>query len=250
MNKNSNIYVTLYAIGLTVICGALLASAFEVLKPNIAANQAYDLRRNVLLASIKLEKGDNVDAIFEKRVKTLVINAKGEIVKGQDAEKVNLAEEYRKKREERIYPVYILGKEGSPDVVEAYIMPLYGFGLWDNIFGYVGIDADGETIKGVVFGHKGETAGLGARITDNDIQRRFIGKKIFEGDKLTPVTMVKGERGGGDVSIKAFADQPHQVDGMSGATLTAEGLSNMLDDYLRGYEAYIRAERAKKSKNL
>ena len=118
---------------------------------------------------------------------------------------------------------------------EAYIFPVYGNGLWNNIFGYVALEGDLNTIKGTSFGHVQETPGLGARISDKEIQNRFVGKKIFDdGGTLVSVAMLKGEIG----DPSAFGD--HEVDGLSGATLTAKGVNAMLLQYFQGYEAYIK----------
>ena len=75
-------------------------------------------------------------------------------------------------------PVYVVGKKDNPSEVESFVLPTYGNGLWDNIWAYVAIDGDAETIEGIVFDHKGETPGLGARITDAEVQERFVGKKL------------------------------------------------------------------------
>jgi Na+-transporting NADH:ubiquinone oxidoreductase subunit C len=120
------------------------------------------------------------------------------------------------------------------DEVEAYIFPTYGNGLWNNIWGFIALKPDLRTIKGAAFDHVGETPGLGARITSPDIQSRYRDKQIFdEQGNLVSVEMVKGEKG--DNSIYG----PHQVDGLSGATLTAKGVNEMLSSYFGYYQSYI-----------
>lgn len=97
-----------------------------------------------------------------------------------------------------------------------------------------------NTIKGVVFDHKAETPGLGARITTDEIRSRFAGKKIKdEAGNLVSVAMQKGEQGGGDKSIEAFKNEMHKVDGMSGATLTANGINDMMSNYFKAYQNYF-----------
>ena len=128
----------------------------------------------------------------------------------------------------------------NPEKVEAYILPLYGNGLWDKIWGFVAVESDLNTIKGVSFAHRGETPGLGARIADSDIQSRFAGKKIYDSSgELVSVDMAKGEHGGGQSSIDYYANDPHTVDGMSGATITAKGVNQMLANYLEYYQGYF-----------
>src|SRR5690606_33468103 len=106
--------------------------------------------------------------------------------------------------------------------------------------GYVAIDPSFETIVGVTFDHKSETPGLGQRIATPEIQERFIGKKIYdEQGNLVSVQMMKGEHGGGASSVEYYNNNPHAVDGMSGATLTGKGVNQMLKDYLKAYESYF-----------
>ena len=93
-----------------------------------------------------------------------------------------------------------------------------------------------NTVQGVSFSHVGETPGLGARITESEIQARFKGKTIFDGEVITSIIMMKGE--GMD-----YSNDAHKVDGMSGATLTGKGVNNMLSDYFKSYENYLKSKR-------
>ena len=95
------------------------------------------------------------------------------------------------------------------------------------------VKSDFNTIQGVKFQHAGETPGLGARIESDEVQERFKGKSVFENGTLTSVVIQKGEG-------KEYGSEPHKVDGMSGATLTGNGVNNMLRDYLACYENYLK----------
>jgi Na+-transporting NADH:ubiquinone oxidoreductase subunit C len=115
---------------------------------------------------------------------------------------------------------------------------VHGFGLWNEIWGFVALESDLNTIRGVSFDHKGETPGLGARIaSDPEIAARYKGKTIYDGSNLVSVNMMKGE--GND-----YDNEPHRVDGMSGATLTGKGVNNMLMDYLQNYANYLKKKKA------
>ena len=117
--------------------------------------------------------------------------------------------------------------ESDPSKVDAYIFALFGNGLWDKIWGYVAVAPDLTTVKGIALDHRGETPGLGARITDDDVKDRYIGKQLFDANgTLVGIEMQKGERG--DPSL--FNE--HQVDGMSGATLTGNGVNEMILNYV------------------
>lgn len=129
--------------------------------------------------------------------------------KGMIPEQVDLAKEYKKAPADRLLPVYEFRSATDPSKVEYAVMPVYGFGLWNNIWGFVAVKSDFSTIQGVKFQHAGETPGLGARIVSDEIQDRYKGKVIFDGDVLASVMMQKGE--GMD-----YSNSPHKVDGMSG----------------------------------
>jgi Na+-transporting NADH:ubiquinone oxidoreductase subunit C len=235
--RQSNLYIILYAAGLTIICGGLLAFAAQGLKEPQERNIAQERRENILSTVLQLKDGDNVNAIYDTRVNAFVVDYSGNVKEGLKPADVNLAVEYKKPPRERLLPVYEFKSESNPEKIESVVFPLFGFGLWDSIWGFVALENDMNTIRGVKFQHKGETPGLGARINTDDIQSRYKGKKVFEGDALVSVTMMKGE--GND-----YSDDPHRVDGMSGATLTGNGVNRMLKDYLSSYMKYIQKFKA------
>jgi Na+-transporting NADH:ubiquinone oxidoreductase subunit C len=220
----------MYAAILTVVCGGLLAFAAEGLKEKQQANIALEQKQNILATVMELKEGDNVIDIYGKHVKAFVIDYNGNVQEGLKAEQVIVAAEYKKAPKDRLLPVYEFSGESGK--VESVVMPVYGYGLWNTIWGFVSLDSDFNTIKGVKFSHAGETPGLGARIDSDDIQMRYKSKKIFEGDKIASVVMMKGE--GND-----YTADVHKVDGMSGATLTAKGVNNMLQDYFACYLTYL-----------
>lgn len=243
--QQSNGYIIFYTIVLTVVCAVCLALASLGLKPYQDANKELERKQNILATVMKVKSREEAKDIYAKRVKSYVVDAEGVEVKGKKAEDIDVAAEYKKPTKDRKLPIYeILSADGSK--AEFYVLPVFGFGLWNDIWGYVALKGDLSTINGVKFDHKGETPGLGARIASDEIQGRYVDKKIFEGDKLVSVLMAKGEMGGGDASVSAFKDKAHEVDGMSGATITGKGLTKMLQDYLGCYEKFIRSKMAKK----
>ena len=223
----------MYAAILTVVCGGLLAFASESLKEKQQANIALEQKENILSTVMVLKDEDNASDIYNKRVKAFVVDYTGNVVEGKSATDVDVVAEYKKPAKERILPVYEFRSEADSAKIEFVVLPLHGFGLWDRIWGYVALQSDFNTIQGMVFQHKGETPGLGARIASEEIQDRYKNKQVFEGDQIASVEMMKGE--GND-----YSSQEHKVDGMSGATLTAKGVNNMLKDYMVCYENYIK----------
>jgi Na+-transporting NADH:ubiquinone oxidoreductase subunit C len=236
--QRSNLYIVVFTGILTIVCGALLAIAAEGLKPKQQENVELEKKKNILNSVMKLTGNEDIKAIYGARVKAYVVNTSGEVVDGV-AEDINVQAEYKKAdKSQRILPVYEILSETDPNTTEYYVFPLYGFGLWDNIWGYVSVKSDFNTIKGVIFDHKGETPGLGARITTPDIQDRYKDKELFNGDEFVSVIMMKGE--GND-----YSTEKNKVDGMSGATLTAKGINNMITEYISAYQPFIKSKKTK-----
>lgn len=232
--RQSNTYIILYSAAITVVCGGLLAFASVSLKDKQDANIAMEKKQNILSSVVTLNEGDDINALYESQVKGFVLDYAGNVKEGMAPDQVDLAKEYKKAPAERLLPVYEFRNQADPTKIEYAVMPVYGYGLWNNISGFVAVKSDFSTIQGVKFQHVGETPGLGARISSDEIQDRYKGKMIFDnGGKLLSVDMQKGE--GHD-----YSDNAHKVDGMSGATLTGKGVNNMLRDYLACYESYLK----------
>jgi len=231
--RQSNNYIILYAAALTVVCALALAFASVSLKDRQEANIARERKMNILATVIKLEEGANVEAIYEKRIRAYVVDFEGNIKNDIAVDKVVIAEEYKKPAKDRLLPVYEVKSESDSSKIEFTVLPVYGFGLWNNIWGFVALKSDFNTVQGAKFQHAGETPGLGARIESEEIQSRYADKKVFESGQVVSIYMQKGE-GSND-----YSSDSHKVDGMSGATLTGKGVNNMLQDYLSCYEKYL-----------
>ena len=194
---------------------------------------------------MSIPQGGDVQELYDQYIEGVVINYKGEVVttdadgKPVTAEGISPRKEYKKKNvADKLFPVYQFKSEVNIGSFDAYIIPVYGNGLWDEIWGFVAIGPDFNTIEGTSFDHKGETPGLGARITTDDFEARFKGKKIFEGSDLASVHVVKGE--GNPVA----SDEFHKVDGLSGASMTTGGLNEMLENYFGLYKNYFEKSRS------
>ena len=240
--QQSNTYVIVFSLVLTIILGGLLSGVSQGLAP--AQKKAVDLdTKKQILGAIPEEKaaldemsGEEILSRYDEVIKSVVADYQGNIVTTNEkgapmvAEDVSIEKNYKKAPEDRLYPLFEYTKSGS----EAFIIPTYGSGLWDAIWSFVALDTDLKTVVGVSFDHKGETPGLGARITEDEIQQRYNGKKLYnDNDEFVSITMVKGEN---NPESKLG---PHKVDGMAGATLTAIGVNNMLEKYLSYYQKYF-----------
>jgi len=243
--QKSNLYVIFFTAIVTIVFGGLLALAAVGFGPLQKKNRELDAKKKILGAVMELQDTDDVISIYKKRIKSLVVDIDGN-EKGEDiiAEEVNIGKEFKKPPEERLLPVFKYYSENDPEKVEAYIINLYGNGLWDKIWAYLALENDLNTIKGIVFDHKAETPGLGARITDKEVQQRFAGKKLYDDlsssfnkigmkRKLISVKVLRGE------GHKIPEDNYHEVDGLSGATMTTKGMNKMMMKYLGYYENYF-----------
>jgi len=239
--QRSNSYIIIFVIILTIVLGGLLSGANQILKTAQERSVDIDTKKKILGAVMDISSIKTDSAIlvrYDQRVTSIVVDINGNVIpkdsKGNDmvAEKINIQKQYRFKPEERQYPVFMFMNENDPSKVESYIFPMWGAGLWDWISGFVAVKSDLRTVAGVAFDHKTETPGLGARITEEAVKARYKGKFIFDDSgNLKPVTMVKGEN---NVDLDEY-----QVDGMSGATMTAKGVNRMIEGYLKCYEPYI-----------
>jgi len=229
-------YIYTFALIMTVIVAMLLAGSKVVLEPIASKNEDIFNKRQILeaIATPLEEAGKSVASlsdqevldIFEKQVDQAVVTADGASVENMKAIEVDMAKERKKPEAERMYPVYEVSLDGK----SFYIFSVRGSGLWDAIWGNIALEEDMNTVAGVSFDHAGETPGLGAEIKDNGSWKaQFVGKKIYKGDEYVSVYVRKG----------GAIDQEHEVDGLSGATVTADGVTEMLYNGLKAYEPYM-----------
>ena len=238
--QRSNTYIIIFTAIMTTIIGGVLSLASQLLGPAQKKSIELDTKSQILSAVMQFnKKKDDVLGIYNKRIKSFVVDYNGTLIekdkKGNPIipENVNVIRNFTYKPQERELPVYEFMNQADPTKIDAYIFPLYGNGLWNKIYGYIALEGDMNTIKGISFGHVQETPGLGTRIATSEIQKRYKGKTIFKGNDLVSVVMQKGEKK--DPSLFG----PHEVDGMSGATLTGKGVNAMLKEYLDCYKGYI-----------
>lgn len=227
LNTNSNAYTITYATVVVVIVAFLLAFAYAGLKERSDSNERIDKKQQIL-AALNIRNVDKVQT--ENRYKEVVmadeiVNARGQVLKqgaqkDQDGFKVD-----RKSMSSECLPVYVcrVGNETK------YVIPMVGKGLWGSIWGFVALNADGQTIYGAYFSHESETAGLGSLIKEEPFQREFQGKKAY----LNGIPTLKVVKSG---TVK---DANTECDGITGATLTSKGVNDMIHEYLKNYQAYL-----------
>ncbi|MBQ8051033.1 MAG: FMN-binding protein [Bacteroidaceae bacterium] len=201
LNTNGNVYTFVYAAVLVVIVAFLLAFVASALKPIQDANVERDTK-NQILTSLNITglKGEGIDKKYESVI--------------------------TEELEEQGGKVYVANVDGAVK----YVLPVKGRGLWGGLWGYISIDEDKQHVFGTYFDHESETAGLGARIKERWFQEQFNGKPIFTDDpQKVALTVVK----------KGQSKAETEIDGVTGATLTSNGVAGMVTDGLQKYIEFL-----------
>ena len=247
INKDSNGYTFGFAVALVVVVGSILAILAVQLKPLQDKNAEVKKKLDILSAMMDTEsKGitrKNAEEEFKKYIdldKAVILDSKGGVIEGMfdvdgkiiegEAFDIDIKKEFKdkkRKKEFRNFPLFVGELKGE----SVYIIPIIGNGLWGPIWGFICIDSDMNTIKGASFGHKGETPGLGAEITQKFFINGWVGEKIADKDGVfKPFKMVKDQSG---------ATEESKVDGITGGTITSKGVEEMANRCLEGYVSYF-----------
>ena len=228
MNTNSNTYTIVYASVMVVIVAFLLAFVSSSLKDKQNENVELDKKKQILSALNVDIKGADVAQLYSEIVKQEpLLSADGSIKAEEGAFAIDSKVENAKPLAERNLPLFICQVEGATK----YVLPVYGAGLWGPIWGYVALNDDQSTIFGVYFSHAGETPGLGAEITSVPFKSQFPGKQIAKEGEFTSVAIVK----------PGNAEEGRDyVNGISGGTITSQGVDAMLNDGLGQYVNFLK----------
>ena len=234
MHKDSNKATFLFSSGMVIVIAIMLSVAAIVLGPYQARNTRIEKMENILSSVGINGTSDEAEANFSKYIiKQVVLDSNGEPVNGETpAFDIDLKKELDKEKtgnqDKELFPLFVCQKENKT----FYIIPVRGKGLWGPIWGFIALEEDMNTVYGVSFGHKSETPGLGAEIETAKFQEKFKGKKILDDEgKFVSVKVVKGS---------SASTNPHGVDAVSGATITSDGVSEMLQRTLTNYIAYFK----------
>ncbi len=238
--RQSNLYTVVFIIITSFVAALILSVSSDMLRERQERNVVLDIKRNILSAVDLLKEGSNAEVIYKDQIRSVVVNSEGKIPeKSTPPEKIDFERELEKKPEERQYPVFMSINKRNGEV-SAYCIPIVGKGLWSTLYGYLALETDLKTIKGISFYKHGETPGLGGEIENPSFQKNFSGKQILTAaGELVSVTVLKG---------KTRPNSPtliHEVDGISGATLTSNGVNKLLKNCLTIYEPYFKTLRTK-----
>lgn len=254
---NDNIVKTIgVATLLCLVCSIVVSGAATLLRPTQVANALLDKKNNILAVSGLDQSGKTVEQLFE-RIDTRVVDlASGEYTDAVDAasfdqRKASKEPAYRVKltksqdiaqigARSKYASVYVVS-EG--DSVSKIILPIKGYGLWSTLYGFLALEADAETISGITFYEHKETPGLGGEIENKKWQASWKGKKLIDATGQPVIQLIKG-------SITPDTPNPeYKIDGLAGATLTSNGVSNLVQFWMGddGFGPYLKRTRSMKS---
>lgn len=223
INTSSNVYTIVYAAIMVVIVAFLLVFVSSTLKDRQTANVINDTKQQILY-SLNYDKLADVASEYDKVIKSDELMSKdGSLAAFGGDFQTSYSSEFKNAN----YHVFTAQIDGATK----YVIPMNGQGLWGAIWGYVALNEDRNTIFGVYFSHASETPGLGAEIKENKaFQQSFQGKKVADGGKIA-LNLVKFNT--------ADKSSSFEVDGVSGATMTSNGVNKMMNDVLTAYLPFL-----------
>jgi Na+-transporting NADH:ubiquinone oxidoreductase subunit C len=239
------------ALALCVVCSLVVSTAAVVLKPMQLANKELDRQSNILAAAGLLQEGASVEEQF-KQITTKVVDLRtGKFTTEVEAATYDQAaaakdpalsldlgegDIARVGRRENLALVYLVESNGQVDKV---ILPIRGAGLWSTLYGFIALEGDANTVAGLGFYAHGETPGLGGEVDNPRWKAQWQGKQVYKSGEAA-LGLIKG------TVNPDSADATYQVDGLAGATLTGNGVTNLVKFWLgeNGFKAFLSNLRA------
>ncbi|MBT3602427.1 MAG: Na(+)-translocating NADH-quinone reductase subunit C [Candidatus Latescibacteria bacterium] len=255
MQKDSIQRTILVALGVCLVCSVLVSGAAVSLSSIQKENKRLDKVKNILIAGGLYDPAQDIQTVYDNKVVPLLVELDSGRIVGKDAypEGMHAATYDLKKMASdptmgrgidpgedianiRKRPKYIFIYEViENDKLEKIILPIYGYGLWSTLYGFVSLGNDFQTIQGITYYEHAETPGLGGEVDNPRWKGLWAGKKAFDGSGNVAISVIKG------AVDPNHAQAKHQVDGLSGATITTRGVHNMLQYWLsdKGYGRLI-----------
>ncbi len=241
IDTEKNVYTVFFAVIMVIIVGSVLAFLASGLSGKIKENERFEKQQNILYAmgvnenegegSVNFIPTDRVEEEFSNYITEQLVLSGDQITQDDEAYLIDLKKEIAalKNGGTPRLPVFIGEKEGK----KYYILPMYGKGLWDAIWGFISLNED-MVVQGVYFDHKAETPGLGANIKQRYFMDDFIGESILDGNRYAGVAVAKGNND----PINQIKDD-NEVDALAGATITGNGVSAMIRESVNLYRNYL-----------
>ena len=243
INTEKNSYTILFAIGMVLVVGSLLAFVAMTLKPTITENERLEKQQNILYAmginnnegpgSVDFIPTTEVTDVFNKYITRQLVIQGDDVQEDPEAYLIDIKKEGDKAKNPsytRKLPLFVGEKDGKT----IYVVPMRGKGLWDAIWGYIALDKN-MVVQGVFFDHKGETPGLGANIKERFFMDDFEGEELLNNGSFEGIKVAKGNS---DPLNKIKDD--NEVDAIAGSTITGDGVTAMIKKDLRMYLPYFK----------
>lgn len=241
INTDNNGYTVLFSIIMVIVVGSVLAFLASGLSDRIKENERFEKQQNILYAmgvnentpdsGVNFIPTEVVEDKFGERIKAQYVLMNGEVKQDDNAFAIDVRKQLAalKAGDEARLPIFVGEKDGK----EVYILPMYGKGLWDAIWGFISVDKN-LVVQGVYFDHKGETAGLGANIKMRFFMDDFIGESLLDGSSYSGITVSKTNN-----DPLNEDKQDNEVDAIAGSTITGNGVTSMIKETLKAYKPYL-----------
>ena len=242
LNTEKNTYTLLFAVGLVVIVGTLLAAIDSSLKDKIRINKILEKQQNILYAiginenegnSVNFIAADKAEQEFNKYITKQIYIQGDQVIEDDKAYLIDVKKQKALAKDpshKRKLPLFIANKDGR----NLYVAPIRGKGLWDAIWAYVSVD-ENMIIRGIYFDHKAETPGLGANIKQRFFMDDFIGESLLDiQGNFKGVTVSKT-----NLDPKNEDKYDNEVDAIAGSTITGDGVTAMIRTDLSLYQPYF-----------
>lgn len=266
MQLNSTSYIIKFALVVCVACSLLVSSAAVLLKSRQKQNALLDKQRNVLSVAGLLEPGEKLGAaqiqdLFKQRVEAQLVEMQtGQPVTAESAGIDPATYDERKAADDpamsvevesnpsainrvaKYMVVYEIYESDARDKIDQYVVPIHGLGLWGTLWGFLSLRSDGVTVSGLTYYTHKETPGLGGEVDNPLWKAKWPGRKVFDENGEPAIKVIKGQAGTPE-------EDPHHVDGLSGATITSNGVTNMLQFWLgdHGFGPFLAGLRGERS---
>jgi Na+-transporting NADH:ubiquinone oxidoreductase subunit C len=257
MQREGTLYTIIFTTLVCAVCSVLVSGAAVGLKERQVANQILDRQSKVLLVTGLMAEGERlskneIQTRFEQNIVAKIINLEtGEYDDSIPFETFDQRRYSRDPATSKTAPdndarvrripnhamVYHVMHDGE---ISEIVIPVEGMGLWSILYGYLALDKDANTIRGITFYEHGETPGLGGEVDNPRWKALWPGRKAFDEKGVPKIQVIKGQAG-------SPQEDPHHIDGLSGATLTSKGVSNLLAFWLgeNGFGPYLKRVREK-----
>lgn len=249
MPNDSTRKTLIVALALCLVCSILVSTAAVKLQPLQQRNQELDRKKIILEVAGLLKPGVSIDELFKQVEPKVVDLSTGEYVDTMDPNQFDQRQAAKDpemgvkippdrdiaqiRKRSKYAVVYLVKEEGQTKLI---LLPVHGYGLWSTMYAYIALERDANTIFGLRFYEQGETAGLGAEIDNPRWRNNWTGKVVYGEAEKPQIRVIKGTVAPGDPEAK------FKIDGLAGATLTANGVTNLIHYWLgpEGFGTYLK----------